>query len=61
MKEISLKEMSSLCGGMLPYPECMRVLQYEAATHEETDDEENENLYWEDWTARFDECLAQKG
>lgn len=57
MKTLTSYELLHVLGGSSSSAmDCAHLLQYEAATHQSSGNEEWEDDYWDDWGRRFEEC-----
>lgn len=58
MKKISSIELVALNGGSASERDCMWYLQYEANLHQHSGNQEMEEIYWDKWATRFEECVG---
>ncbi len=57
MKKVTSIELVALNGGAAAY-NCRQLLQYEANTHQCSDDKDAENAYWDNWADRYAACAG---
>lgn len=57
MKKIMSIELIALNGGSAE-DNCMKQLQHEASTHQNSGNKEQEDAYWDDWADRFEACAG---
>ena len=50
-------ELIALNGGSAE-DNCMKQLQHEASTHQNSGNKEQEDAYWDDWSDRFEACAG---
>lgn len=57
MKQIESIELVALNGGTAAN-DCMSQLQYEANTHQNSGNKEQDDAFWDNWADRFEKCAG---
>ncbi len=57
MKQIKSIELVALNGGAAA-SDCMSQLQYEANTHQNSGNKEQDDAFWDNWANRFEKCVG---